>query len=145
VHRQRCVKPTQGGSQTYICASTLFPSSYPLSELAFKHVVLVGGFAASDWLFREVREKLLPHDMDITRPDCHLSVAAFLEIHLALNSLFRNKAVSDGALSFYHDHFVRSKGLKITGGEFMSVGGDFYGHSPRQLSQQREGKIGKDC
>jgi hypothetical protein len=85
-------------------------------ELAFKHVVLVGGFAASDWLFSKVQEKLLPHDMNITRPEHHVSVAASFEIHLVLNSLFRNKAVSDGALSFYHDHFVRTRVSKFTFG-----------------------------
>ena len=108
----------QGGSQTYICASILFFGRIICLELAFKHVVLVGGFAASDWLFSKVQEKLLPYDMNITRPEHHVSVAASLEIHLVLNSLFRNKAVSDGALSFYHDHFVRTRVSKFTYGTF---------------------------
>ena len=106
----------QGGSQTYICASILFFGRIICLELAFKHVVLVGGFAASDWLFSKVQEKLLPYDMNITRPEHHVSVAASLEIHLVLNSLFRNKAVSDGALSFYHDHFVRTRVSKFAHG-----------------------------
>jgi len=55
-------------------------------ELAFKHVVLVGGFAASDWLFNKVQEKLLPHDLNITRPEQHVSVAASLEINVVLTS-----------------------------------------------------------
>ena len=37
-----------------------------------------------------------------------------------LNSSFRNKAVSDGALSFYHDHFVRTRVSKFTYGNFCS-------------------------
>jgi hypothetical protein len=56
--------------------------------------------------------------MNITRPEHHVSVAASLEIHFVLNSLFRNKAVSDGALSFYHDHFVRTRVSKFTYGTF---------------------------
>ena len=38
-----------------------------------------------------------------------------------LNSSFRNKAVSDGALSFYHDHFVRTRVSKFTYGNFCAV------------------------
>lgn len=68
------------------------------------HVVLVGGFAASDWLFNKVHEKLLPHGLNIIRPENHV-----------------NKAVSDGALSFYHDHFVRTRVSKITYGNFCHI------------------------
>jgi len=32
--------------------------------------------------------------------------------------MFRNKAVSDGALSFYHDRFVRTRISKFTYGTF---------------------------
>jgi hypothetical protein len=35
-----------------------------------------------------------------------------------LNLPFRNKAVSDGALSFYHDHFVRARISKFAYGHF---------------------------
>ena len=77
----------QGGSQTYICASTFFsPFLYLCLELAFKHVVLVGGFAASDWLFSQVHDKLLLYDLNITRPEHHVSVVASLEINLVLTS-----------------------------------------------------------
>ena len=34
---------------------------------------------------------------------------------------FRNKAVSDGAISFYLDHFVRSRVSKFTYGYFASI------------------------
>ena len=33
-------------------------------------------------------------------------------------NLFRNKAVSDGAISFYLDHFVRTRVSKVTYGVF---------------------------
>ena len=55
-------------------------------KLVFKHVVLVGGFATSDWLFNKVREKLLQHDMNITRPQNHVSVPPSLEINPVLTS-----------------------------------------------------------
>ena len=77
----------QDGSQAYICAPIFFFLHHILClELAFKHVVLVGGFAASDWLFNKVQEKLLPHDLNITRPEHHVSVAASLKINLVLTS-----------------------------------------------------------
>jgi hypothetical protein len=74
----------QGGLQTYICAPFFFIHSILCLEPAFKHVVLVGGFAASDWLFNKVQEKLLPYDMNITRPEYHVSVVASPEINLIL-------------------------------------------------------------
>jgi hypothetical protein len=40
---------------------------------------------------------------------------------ICLNSSFSNKAVSDGALSFYHDHFVRTRISKFTYGEFCAI------------------------
>jgi hypothetical protein len=35
----------------------------------FQHVVLVGGFAASDWLFSKVNELLTPLGLNILRPE----------------------------------------------------------------------------
>jgi len=68
------------------------------------HVVLVGGFAASDWLFTKVHEILTPLGLNIVRPENHV-----------------NKAVSDGAISFYLDHFVRTRVSKITYGNFCHI------------------------
>ena len=36
-------------------------------------------------------------------------------------NLFRNKAVSDGAISFYLDHFVRTRVSKVTYGVFIGI------------------------
>ena len=36
-------------------------------------------------------------------------------------NLFRNKAVSDGAISFYLDHYVRTRVSKVTFGFFCEV------------------------
>jgi len=67
------------------------------------HVVFVGGFAASDWLFTKVHELLTPLGLNVIRPGNHV-----------------NKAVSDGAISFYLDHFVRTRVSKFTYGNFYS-------------------------
>ncbi|SJL14056.1 uncharacterized protein ARMOST_17509 [Armillaria ostoyae] len=55
-------------------------------------VFLVGGFAASDWLFSKLKEHLEPLEIQCSRPDSHV-----------------NKAVADGALSFYLDHVVAAR------------------------------------
>jgi tRNA A37 threonylcarbamoyltransferase TsaD len=38
----------------------------------FQHVVLVGGFAANDWLFNQVQELLTPTGLNIVRPENHV-------------------------------------------------------------------------
>ncbi|KAJ3733982.1 hypothetical protein DFJ43DRAFT_1131008 [Lentinula guzmanii] len=52
-------------------------------------VLLVGGFAASPWMFSELKDTFQQLGLSIYRPDTHV-----------------NKAVSDGGVSFYLDHFV---------------------------------------
>ncbi|KIM40826.1 hypothetical protein M413DRAFT_27963 [Hebeloma cylindrosporum] len=69
------------------------------------HVLLVGGFASSDWLFNQVRQGLIVHGLSIIRPETP---------HL-------DKAVSDGALSFHLDRFVRSRVSKLTYGTFCHI------------------------
>ncbi|KAF8638104.1 hypothetical protein AX17_002444 [Amanita inopinata Kibby_2008] len=64
-----------------------------------KAVFLVGGFAASDYLFHKVQEQLQPQGLQVSRPDGHL-----------------NKAVADGAVSFYLDHFVSVRVANFTYG-----------------------------
>ena len=49
-----------------------FFSSISLHLLYFQHVVLVGGFAASDWLYSKVHELLTPHGLNIFRPENHV-------------------------------------------------------------------------
>ncbi|EDR07866.1 uncharacterized protein LACBIDRAFT_298123 [Laccaria bicolor S238N-H82] len=62
-------------------------------------VFLVGGFAASNWLFAELKEACTQMGLSVLRPDSHV-----------------NKAVADGALSFYLDHSVRSRVSRFTYG-----------------------------
>ncbi|TFK33569.1 hypothetical protein BDQ12DRAFT_738725 [Crucibulum laeve] len=62
-------------------------------------VFLVGGFAASDWLFSRLKDSLEKSGMSFCRPDSHV-----------------NKAVADGAVSFYLDHSVRARVAKFAYG-----------------------------
>ncbi|KAG2129861.1 uncharacterized protein EDB93DRAFT_1265156 [Suillus bovinus] len=62
-------------------------------------VCLVGGFAASDWLFAKLHEYFLPLGIRFCRPDAHA-----------------NKAVADGAVSFYIDHLVSSRVARVAYG-----------------------------
>ena len=63
-----------------------FPNHYPY----FQHVVLVGGFAASDWLFSKVHELLTPLGLYIVRPENHVWV--FSKIKTTI--LFKKKKTS---------------------------------------------------
>ncbi|KAH6910156.1 hypothetical protein BKA70DRAFT_1424706 [Coprinopsis sp. MPI-PUGE-AT-0042] len=64
-----------------------------------KTVLLVGGFAASDWLFSQLTAGLQSHGMEVYRPDGHT-----------------NKAVSDGGASFYLDKLVNRRVAKAAFG-----------------------------
>ncbi|THU76325.1 hypothetical protein K435DRAFT_705062, partial [Dendrothele bispora CBS 962.96] len=55
-------------------------------------VFLVGGFAANDYLFRTLTEFFKPTGLNLYRPQN-----------------YSNKAVAEGAASFYLDHFVASR------------------------------------
>ncbi|PBK65402.1 hypothetical protein ARMSODRAFT_1022211 [Armillaria solidipes] len=66
VHEQRCV-----------------------SKKTVTTVFLVGGFAASDWLFLKLQESFKPLEISFYRPDGHV-----------------NKAVADGGISFYVNRTV---------------------------------------
>ncbi|KIP03242.1 hypothetical protein PHLGIDRAFT_130274 [Phlebiopsis gigantea 11061_1 CR5-6] len=60
---------------------------------------LVGGFAASPWLFSHLQDVLSTMDIDLSRPDGHT-----------------NKAVAEGAVSFFLSSFVTSRIAKYTYG-----------------------------
>ncbi|KAJ7511443.1 hypothetical protein B0H11DRAFT_1955116 [Mycena galericulata] len=62
-------------------------------------ILLVGGFAASDWLFSELKKSMSYRGLEVSRPDSHV-----------------NKAVADGAVSFYLDHFVSARISRYTDG-----------------------------
>ena len=51
---------------------SFFIYRFPNNLFCFQHVVLVGGFAASDWLFSKVYELLSPLGLNIVRPENHM-------------------------------------------------------------------------
>ncbi|KAJ2922257.1 hypothetical protein H1R20_g14836, partial [Candolleomyces eurysporus] len=61
---------------------------FPIEQSVF----LVGGFSASNWLFEKVRDAIEPLGIGVFRPDDHV-----------------NKAVSNGAVSFFIDGVVKSR------------------------------------
>ncbi|KAJ3840341.1 hypothetical protein F5878DRAFT_73983 [Lentinula raphanica] len=67
-------------------------------------VFLAGGFSASDWLFSRLENELGDDGLIVSRPDAHL-----------------NKAVADGALSYYLDHFVSARKARFTFGTECST------------------------
>ncbi|KAF8972184.1 hypothetical protein BDZ97DRAFT_1650258 [Flammula alnicola] len=68
-----------------------------------RSVFLVGGYAASPWLFGQLQERLRPLQITVSRPDTQTS-----------------KAVADGAIGFYCDHHVSARMSKFMYGvEFL--------------------------
>ena len=52
--------------------SSFYKYQFLIHLFYFQHVVLVGGFAASDWLFSKVYELLTPVGLNIVRPENHV-------------------------------------------------------------------------
>ncbi|KAF8161589.1 hypothetical protein B0H34DRAFT_385803 [Crassisporium funariophilum] len=73
----------------------------------FTHVVLVGGFAASDWLYKKVSESLQPLGYTVVRPDHHVM-----------------KAVANGAISYYINHYVQTRVSGVTYGSLGKIAYD---------------------
>lgn len=71
-------------------------SQVEASQDMVKSVWLVGGFAASPWLFSQLQERLASLKIRVSRPDSQTS-----------------KAVADGALGFYCDHHVSARVSKF--------------------------------
>ncbi|KAF5317360.1 hypothetical protein D9611_003531 [Ephemerocybe angulata] len=69
------------------------------AHMPITSVFLVGGFSASPWLYNQVREQIEALGMTVSRPDTHV-----------------NKAVSNGAVSFYLDSAVTSRVARLTYG-----------------------------
>ncbi|KAF8959252.1 hypothetical protein BDZ97DRAFT_1667388 [Flammula alnicola] len=77
------------------------------SQTEISSVFLVGGFAASEWLFTQLKNTFSHRGLDISRPDSHV-----------------NKAVADGAISFHIDHFVSARVSKLAYGTRAMVSYD---------------------
>jgi len=110
-----------------------------------KSVFLVGGYAASPWLFgyavpfhcyyhlltpqfnfRQLQERLAPCEVVVSRPDTQTCAHYYFLPHFHTNSCFlrhktyRSKAVADGAIGFYCDHHVSARMSKFMYGvEFL--------------------------
>ncbi|PFH47841.1 hypothetical protein AMATHDRAFT_151148 [Amanita thiersii Skay4041] len=68
-----------------------------------RSVFLVGGYAASPWLFAQLQSRLAPYKVSVNRPDSQTS-----------------KAVANGAIGFYCDHHVSARMSKFMYGvEFL--------------------------
>jgi len=65
---------------------------------------LVGGFAASPWLYLRLQARLQPHRMGLCRPNTHT-----------------NKAVAEGAVSFHLKRFVSARIAKVAYGKSYSI------------------------
>ena len=56
-----------------VCFNTsFFKYHFPNHFLYFKHVVLLGGFAASDWLSAKITELLTPLGLNVICPENHV-------------------------------------------------------------------------
>jgi len=86
--------------------------------------VLVGEFSASDWLFNQVRERLIPYGLSTIRIEPrHLFVVPFLKMVFTFLTTwwFRDKVISDGVLFSYLDRFVQRWVSEITYGTFCHI------------------------
>jgi len=81
-----------------------FKKQQQASSTPITSVFLVGGFAASEWLFSSLRRYFDALNINLCRPDSHV-----------------NKAVADGAISYHIDHLVSSRVAKLTYGTECSV------------------------
>jgi hypothetical protein len=91
-----------------------------VSRIKISAIFLVGGFAASHWLFARLQTLLEPLDLTFSRPDGQL-----------------NKAVADGAVSFYLNNFVSTRIARKTYGIIRRV---FYDASNAE-HKKRENKV----
>ncbi|KAG6888217.1 hypothetical protein C0995_009752 [Termitomyces sp. Mi166 len=82
-------------------------------------VFLVGGFAASEWLFSKLKTTLEPLGLQLCRPNTGV-----------------NKAVAEGAVSFYLDHFVAARVAKYSYGVECTVLYEEYNREHRARSSR---------
>jgi hypothetical protein len=122
-HKSNC-RATRKCSETYLSKPAATSETY-VSQ-ALQSVFLVGGFAASNWLFTKLKDSLEPFGLTFCRPDSHVYVLFKLGCLMAslLPNVHRNKAVADGAVSFYLDHFVGVRVSKLSYGIDINSGYD---------------------
>ncbi|KAF9523382.1 hypothetical protein CPB83DRAFT_799420 [Crepidotus variabilis] len=86
------------------CIVKVVKEHQKIATTPVSHVVLTGGFAASDWLFKQVKAELHSSGLVVLRPQNHT-----------------HKAVSDGAVSYHLDHYVRARIARWSYGEFSNT------------------------
>ncbi|PFH47323.1 hypothetical protein AMATHDRAFT_43014 [Amanita thiersii Skay4041] len=95
------------------------------SPVPIKTVFLVGGFATSDYLYKTLEGRLSTGGIQILRPDAYL-----------------NKAVAEGSVSFYLDHYVTTRIAKYTYG--IKVNADFDPDNSEHRRRERHAFVGAD-
>ncbi|KAJ2922254.1 hypothetical protein H1R20_g14838, partial [Candolleomyces eurysporus] len=81
------------------CIVEAIKTQQQTAHFPIKSVFLVGGFSASAWLYEKVQKAAEPLGITVSRPDTHV-----------------NKAVSNGAVSFYIDGAVSARVSRLTYG-----------------------------
>ncbi|KAI0773051.1 hypothetical protein BD413DRAFT_656213 [Trametes elegans] len=79
-------------------------------------IFLVGGFAASPWLYSNLQQVVKDVGLTLCRPDTHTS-----------------KAVAEGGVSFYLEHFVSARVIKLTYGTVVNI--DYDSRDPDHVSR----------
>ncbi|KAI8977709.1 hypothetical protein BD414DRAFT_580166 [Trametes punicea] len=82
-------------------------------------VFLVGGFAASPFLYSALREELARLELSLFRPDAHT-----------------NKAVAEGTISFFLEHFVSARVMTITYG--IDICTEYRTNDPEHYARRAE-------
>jgi len=94
-----------------------FEQQRSAASLPITSVFLVGGFAASDWLYAKLMEHMNALGITFCRPRQHV-----------------NKAVADGAVSFFVDNLVSSRAARFTYGTHCNAVYDE--HDPEHVSRR---------
>jgi hypothetical protein len=76
----------------------------------------VGGFSASDWLYKRIKEAMAEKNVEVSRPDRQVYVSFVAWCRERAWLYCRNKAVSDGGVSFFVDDKVKTRIAKWTYG-----------------------------
>ena len=73
-------------------------------------VFLIGSFSASPWMYQEVERWIATHGLklEVSRPEIQTYIGLLLSL-LLIYVCTRSKAVADGAVSYYLDHFAISR------------------------------------
>ncbi|KAJ7578258.1 hypothetical protein C8J56DRAFT_359740 [Mycena floridula] len=98
--------------------STAILAQKDTAKTPISSVFLVGGFGANDYLFNQLRTTMQSHGLSLSRPDSHI-----------------NKAVADGAVSFYLDHFVS---IRVSRGTYgVSCDLDYDSSDPEHYDRRK--------